>query len=685
MGGGQPPTDPLPALQVPNASSDVFISYASQDAAVAEAIVEALERQRLKCWIAPRDVTAGAPYAGQIIHAIDAAKASVLVLSRDATASPHVLREVERTASKRHSIVALRIDQAPLPADFEYFLNASHWLDTSAGDIGRALPRLVVAVQLALQPPAVTSVGAPTSHASAPAVSARPPKKMAMIVASVIGLGLLGFAADRLWLSHRQAAPPPAPALAPAASAPAATPAAPTIPEKSIAVLPFADMSEQKDQEYFADGLAEELIDLLAKTPGLWVIARTSSFSFKGKSDDIPTIAAKLKVANLLEGSVRKSGRRLRVSTQLVRAADGEHLWSQTYDRELKDVFRLQDEIAQAVVTAMKLKLSPAAQGSWPSHPSNTDAYLQYLLGRQYVSRHNADSFRRAVAAYRSAVALDPHYAAAYAGLAFAEAFLADITGDTAGLERASGAAERAIELAPEQAQGYAARGFLRAVFAWNWTGAEADLAKALRLDANDPPLLNNYASVLWGLGRLPQAIAIASKAVDLDPLSTRSRYYLASCLISSGDLDAARAVSRDALAIDPTNEFVLSAMGTIELLQHKYADALAVFQKIRGDETNQLGFRLTGIAMAEHSLGHANESKQALDDAIAKTAQSMAYQIAEAYAWRGEADKAFEWLERAYRQRDGGLAGLKVDPLFSSLRSDPRYAAMLKKINLPG
>jgi serine/threonine-protein kinase len=508
-------------------------------------------------------------------------------------------------------------------------------------------------------------------------------RRNAVLVPAVIAtLAVLGFAylaLDKLWISRRSVVVQPVTSETQPANPRAATSTLTFNPSpRSIAVLPFADMSEKKDQEYFADGLAEELLDLLAKTPGLHVIARTSSFSFKGKSDDIPTIAAKLKVANILEGSVRKSGNHLRISTQLVRAADGEHLWSETYDRQLKDVFEVQDQIADAVVTLLKLKLSPGQESS-PSRSSNTDAYLQYLLGQERLSRNSFSDFRAAVEAYRSAISLDPHYTVAYAGLALAEAFVADVTGDTAGLERASAAAERAIALAPNQSRGYAARGLLRAVWEWDWTGAQADFAKAIELDPNDPTIMQHYSGVLASFGRVPEAITLARRAADIDPLSVRIWWYLTFWLTYSGDISAARDACRHALAIDPANERALAQLGTVELLDRKPADALAVFEKIRGYD------RLTGIAMAEHSLGRTKESRQALDEAIAKTAQAMAYQIAEAHAWRGETDKAFEWLERAYRQRDGGLAALKVDPLLASLRTDPRYKAMLKKINLPG
>jgi TolB-like protein len=312
----------------------VFISYASQDGTVAEAIVEALERQGLKCWIAPRDVMAGAPYAGQIIHAIDAARVSVLILSRNAAASPHVLREVERTASKRHSIVALRIDQAPLPADFEYFLNSSHWLDASSSAIGRTLPKLVSAVQGAIQAPTLAPTAVLAAHAPHPTESAQPPRRTALIAASVIGLGLAVFAVDRLWMVRQRLATTPALAPATAAlSSPTFNP-----PPHSIAVLPFVNMSGDKDQEYFSDGLTEELLNSLSRINELQVAARTSSFSFQGEHPDIATVAHKLNVGAVLEGSVRRSAHTVRVTAQLVNGVTGFHIWSQTYDRDLGDV-----------------------------------------------------------------------------------------------------------------------------------------------------------------------------------------------------------------------------------------------------------------------------------------------------------------------------------------------------------
>jgi serine/threonine protein kinase/Flp pilus assembly protein TadD len=458
----------------------------------------------------------------------------------------------------------------------------------------------------------------------------------------------------------------------------AASPASFTPPARSVAVLPFVDMSEKRDQQYLSDGLAEELLDLLAKTPGLYVIARTSSFSFKGKSDDIPTIARKLNVANILEGSVRKSGNRLRITTRLIRSTSGEELWYETYDRELKDVFDIQDEIAEAVVAQLKLTLAPMSQYS-ARRTSNIEAYNQYLIGQQFFNRGNLDGYRLAMEAYHRAIALDPDYVAPYEGLTAAEFFVADQTADAAGYQRAEEAANRAVELGPEDASSYAARGFIRYVMRWDWAGAQADFEKAMALDPGDARFEQRYGELLATQGRLPEAIAVTKKAIELDPLSHSAWQTLTIYLVSSRDFAAAHEASHRALELSPQSDFSLNDLGTLQLLEGNPQDALETFRRIDNE-----GFRLSSVAMAEHTLGHAAESQQDLEQLIAQHAKEAAFQIAEIYAWRGERNKAFEWLERAYQQRDGGLSDIKTDPPLANLRDDPRYKAFLRKMNLP-
>jgi serine/threonine-protein kinase len=456
-------------------------------------------------------------------------------------------------------------------------------------------------------------------------------------------------------------------------------------PAASIAVLPLVNLSRDPDQEYFADGLAEELLDLLAKVPGLHVAARTSAFSFKGKSEDARTIAEKLNVTTLLEGSVRKSGDQVRITTQLINAADGYHLWSETYDRKLTDVFAMQDEIAQAVVAALRLKLLPGQAPTSKQHrTSDPEVYTQYLLGRQFFNRATLEGYHRAAQAYQKAIAIDPGFAPAWAGLAHATYWVAD-SADTAaeiseGQRRALAAAEKAVALAPELAEACAARGAIRVLTKWDWDGAKADFERALALSPENADVRRDYSiNVLRPLGRMEEGIAAARKAAELDPLNGTMWTALASFLVGAGRLKEAHEVLDRSLEVNPEQSFAPGWLGWVLLLEGQPAAALVASQR----STSAL-FRLTNAALAQHDLGHAKESQQALDELIAKYAHSGAYQIADVYAWLGETDHAFEWLDRAFAQRDGGLTLVKMDPLLRKLRGDPRYKTLLKKMNLP-
>jgi serine/threonine-protein kinase len=456
-----------------------------------------------------------------------------------------------------------------------------------------------------------------------------------------------------------------------------------TVLVPSIAALPLVNLSRDPDQEYFADGLGEELLNLLAKVPGLQVAGRTSSFAFKGKNEDLRSIGQKLNVATILEGSVQKAGDRIRITMQLINVADGYHLWSESYDRRLTDVFAVQDEIAQAVVAALRFKLLRPPT-SRERRTANITAFNEYLLGRQFFHRNNVDDFRRAEHAYAKAVALDPGYAAAWAGLALATFWVADsaesLSAIKAGQDRAVAAAEKAIALAPDLPDGYLARGFVRVPIQWDFKGARADLERALVLTPDDPDALNNYASLICrALGRFPEGIAAAQRATELDPLNARVWFTLGSLLAMSGQLGPAREALNRSLEISPDQSFTPYMLGTTFLMEGKPAAAKEIFPR-----SSNVVFRLAGAALAEHDLGRLAESQGALGELTGKFGHSAAYQIAEAYAWRGDADAALDWLERARAQRDGGLTLLKVDPLLRKLHGDPRYLALLKKIGLP-
>jgi TolB-like protein/lipoprotein NlpI len=480
----------------------------------------------------------------------------------------------------------------------------------------------------------------------------------------VMAVALAYLVVDKFWLSKHSTSAASTVAEAGAASA------------HSIAVLPFADLSEKKDQDYFSDGLTEELIDLLSQVPDLQVIARTSSFYFKGKSEDIPVIAQRLHVANILEGSVRKSGNTLRVTAQLVRANSGMHLWSQTYDRELRDVFKVQDDIAGAVVTALKVRLVQTRPLN-PYRTESTEAYNYFLLGRQLIGQDDLEAAQRAIKEYSEAIRLDPNYAAAFAGLALAEGYVADHVGDNGLLRRAVAHAEQAVARGPDVADAYAVRSYLRR-FYWDWDGARADLAKALALDPGSAVAKGLYSALERSVGQLPESIAAAHQAIAADPLSAAAWDSLGFALQFDGQLSESRRALERSLEISPQGTVALQTLGLTELLAGRPQATLAALEQSR-EET----LRFFGPALVNYTLGHIREADAALAGLLARHSAEFAYQIAQVYAWRGDKDHAFAWLETAYAQHDGGLFDTKVDPLLRTLHGDERYTALLRKINL--
>jgi TolB-like protein/Flp pilus assembly protein TadD len=475
-----------------------------------------------------------------------------------------------------------------------------------------------------------------------------------------------------------------APPAAAQAAVPASAPAEAAIPEKSIDVLPFLNMSSDKEQEYFSDGLSEELIDLLTKVPDLRVPARTSSFYFKGKTDDIATIAKRLRVANLLEGSVRKAGNRLRITAQLIRTDSGYHVWSETYDRDAKDVFKVQDEIAAAVVGALKVKLLSAALS--PGHQTqNPDAYSRYLFGHQILEQNDWDIAPRAVEAFREAVQLDPAYASAWAGLALAIDMAAQQesvsardfeNGERAALE----AADKAVALAPDLADGYISRGFIRSWQDRDFAAASADYERALALEPDNPKALTGFAaSVLEPTGRLDEALTAVQKVLQSDPLNASYWRRLAVTQWARRQYPAAIEAANRSLSLVPEQANTAAFLGYCLLLDNKPEEALQVSQRATATP-----FRLQAAAMAQHVLGHEAEAGRLLKELIDHFKTQAAYQIAQVFALRGERDAAFGWLDTAFAQRDGGLIHAKVDPLLDKLHGDPRFAALLRRMNLP-
>ena len=452
----------------------------------------------------------------------------------------------------------------------------------------------------------------------------------------------------------------------------------------SIAVLPFADMSAAKDQEYFSDGLAEELINDLAKVSGLKVVGRSSAFQFKGKNEDLRDVGQKLGVANVLEGSVRREGNHVRITAELIKADDGFQLWSQTYDRQINDIFAVEDEIARAATDALQLKLlggngQPVAS---TLRSANPEAYQAYLQAEYFLERGpGKEDLEKALAYTDTAIKLDKKYAPAWTLRSSVQNTMAEgaLTDATEGFRKARDDAERAIALDPTLALAYLALAKTQINCDWDWDAANTSITKAAALEPGSVEVLRirSYRSRI--LGDIDQAIKFYEQVVALDPLSANSYSRLGYLLFVAGRYDEARATLQKALDLNPQATYIHFTLDKILIAEGKPQQALVEIEK----EPSERG-RLTGQALAYHALGREQDSNTALAGLIAKYRTYAAYQIAQVYAYRGEPDKSFEWLEHAYEQRDPGLPEIKSNPLLKNLRHDPRYTELLKKMRLP-
>jgi TolB-like protein/DNA-binding winged helix-turn-helix (wHTH) protein/Flp pilus assembly protein TadD len=452
----------------------------------------------------------------------------------------------------------------------------------------------------------------------------------------------------------------------------------------SIAVLPFADMSPGKDQEYFSDGLAEELINDLAKIAGLKVAARSSAFQFKGRNEDLRRVGQKLGVANVLEGSVRKDGNRVRITAALTKVDDGFQIWSETYDRKIDDVFATQDEIAGAVSQALQVRLlsGNGAQLSASSRSNNPAAYEAYLQGQYFVARgQDKEDLQKALSYADQAVKLDPNYAPAWAQRGQVLQALARISliNDAEGFRAARVSADKAISLDPNLAIGYLVLGLVQINYDWNWEGADASLRRAALLEPGSAAVLANRAYLAKSLGQVEDAIALYKQAIALDPLRANFHLALGHMLYLDGRYDEALAPLQTAEELNPQLSSLHLTRSINFLAQGRHAEALAEIERETGEWQ-----KFSGEALAYDALGRRAESDAALKKLIATHQNDCAYQVAEVYASRGETDKAFQWLDRAIQQRDPGTPELKTGPLMKSLRQDPRYVELLKKMRLP-
>jgi TolB-like protein/Tfp pilus assembly protein PilF len=462
-------------------------------------------------------------------------------------------------------------------------------------------------------------------------------------------------------------------------------------PGVSIAVLPFLDRGSGGENEYFSDGLADELIGMLAKIRGLRVAARTSAFRFRGRQVTIGDIGRALHVDTVMDGSITRSGDRIRISVQLVQVSDGLHLWSETYDRTVEDVFAVQENIAESVVRELRGALlgigedpvreaNAAVAEAVRGRSTNAAAHRLYLLGRYFVNRLNREDLSRAMEHLKEAVALDPKFALAWAELggAYTRAATYGLLAKTEAITLARNAARRSLAIEPDLAEAHARLGAIQMFHDWDWKGAEASYARALELAPGDSVALNGAGVLAVVLGRLEESIRLCRQASEQDPLSASPHYNLGLNLLHAGRFPEAESILRKALELAPQRFLTRGVLGIALAHQGRGEEALAEAER-EPDE----GYRLFAEALVHHVLGNRGESDASLRALIEGFEKDYAVQIAEVQAARGDADAAFAWLERGYAARDFGVTELRIHPAFQPFHGDPRWSSMLARLGL--
>ena len=656
-------------------SHAVFLSYASQDAEAAQKICDALRAAGIEVFLDQSELRGGDAWDQKIRREIHDCALFIPVISAN-TASRHegyFRLEWDLADQRTHRIARSRVFVVPVcldattevAADVPESFQRVQWTRLPGGETPPAFVERMKRLLSPELPPASAASGASPAIREPVRASRRAKSLLLAIVAVAACAGLAYLFADKIWVS-KNLTPVPA-AFAP--------------PPHSIAVLPFVNMSGDKDQEYFSEGLTEELLDSLSRINELQVAARTSSFSFQGEHPDIATVAHKLNVAAVLEGSVRRSGQTMRITAQLINAVTGFHLWSKTYDRDLGDVLKLQTEIATAVAEALKVTLlgdvSAKIELGGTRNPAAFDAYLR--ASRAYQSRQGDEGIASAIAAYTEAIKLDPNFALAFAGRSYAVTnYIGNVATGAAireGFEKAEADARRAISLAPELAEGHLALAFVSEAGTLDFARASEEYNQAAALAPGNAMVLSNGARFAALMGHFEAGIAAARRAVVLDPLGRISHSNLGRALYAARRYSEAAAAFADVISLNPTFKQSYGEQGLAVYGLGDFDSARAWCER---DEDQRC------LALVYHKLGRHADAEAALATLKAASGDDAAYTYATIYAQWDDRPKALEWLETAMRLRGGGLSNLKTDPLLDPLRKEPRFQAIERELKFP-
>jgi len=666
------------AKPVSTPTGAVFLSYASEDAEAAQRIAEALRAAGIEVWFDKSELRGGDAWDRQIRKQIHDCALFVPVISVNTQARLEGYFRLEwrlavgRThlmADAKPFLIPVVVDAtneqvAEVPDGFR----AVQWTHLPGGETS---PAFVERVKRLLSPENSPAPHLAHSASSAVASSASVPRRLisrwtGVLYGAIAAVVLLSFAYVGLERLNRSK-----PSVAGAAS---------------IAVLPLANESGEASQQYFSDGISEDLITALSQFPGLKVIGRTSAFQFRDSKEDTRSIGAKLGVAHLLEGSVRRSGEMVRVSAELIDTTDGSTQWSERYDRPYKDLFALQDEITRAVAGALRAKLLPgehaAAQSERP--PSGSlEAYNALLQGRFYAVRYTEVDMRTAIESYNQATQIDPRYAVAWSELSRTWTILGyeflEVAPMQEAFAKAREAADRALGLSPELAAAHVARGELLQIGDFDWRGAEAEFRRAIELAPNDGEAKLLLGGQLAVFGELKPAIELTRQALATEPLQARWYEWLSGYLSALNRLDEAEQAIRKAIELQPAAAIYHEQLVIIEVQRGNAQAALAAAQQEPPGVWQDIA-----LTLARQIGGDRSAADAALRTLIEKHANGFAYVIADVYALRDDAKATFEWLDRALSNRDPGIANLLFDPFILRYKEDPRFAAFCRKVSLP-
>jgi TolB-like protein/Flp pilus assembly protein TadD len=675
----------------PRPSGAVFLSYASEDADAAARICEALRAAGVEVWFDKSELRGGDAWDSQIKKQIHDCALFIPLISAHTNARSEgyfrgewhlATRRLHNMADDAAFLVPVVVDdtreaEARVPEEFFQ----AHWTWLPGGETPPEFAqriRQLLGLGHAPAPKvkaAALGVIEPREGRHGPARPRGTPL-MGRFVLPLIAL-LLALGGAALWYFQDAG---DAPATEPVvAAAPSATAVAPN--DKSIAVLPFVNMSPDKDQEYFADGIAEELLNLLAQVPDLKVIARTSSFSFKGEKIEIAEIARKLNVAHVLEGSVRKSGNQLRITAQLVRASDSTHLWSQTYDRPMTDVFKVQDEIANAIVQALQIQLAGGELSRRKGGTQNLEAYQLFLKARSASDMNNKASLDAAADYSENAIKLDADYGMAWELLTFTYVLKADngYLPAEEGFTRARQLAQHALQVSPDLAVARGHLAYMHIKLDRDWAAAETELKRGLAIDPTNPTVLTYAGMLSYTLGRWDEAARHLRAGLVQDPVNPYLIWNLGFTYYGAERFAESESTYRKLLEIAPDFLWTRGYLGKTLLMQGKPEAALAMVQQ-EADEVERLAY----LPVMLQAAGRQAEADEALQALVAQRADTSAYFVAATYAYRGEYELALQWLERAYVQKDSTLNEILGEHLFRGMADVPRYKAFLRKMNLP-